>query len=748
MAASWRCALLASLACGPALAQQPPPADVTPRPAAAAPAGTQPAATEMDAVTSYATRSDAKVFEVPSAVTVFDQKELERRNVESMRDLVRYEPGVEVGNQPSRFGQTGYTIRGLGENRVLMMVDGTLLPDMPGSFVGGPALYSRDFVDFDTLKRVELVRGPSSALYGSDAMGGVVAYVTKDARDYLDLAGKEWFVGFKGGYESVDGSFSETLTTAGRFGIAEALVVATRRDGNEVKPKGVVANGGASWNPQRIEQDSFLGKIDLNFTPEDRLRFTGEFLHRRNRTDVLSDLSFRATTTASAFLDSRADDTTERFRVAAEYARNAPFYFVDSVLARTYVTRVTRDEDREAIRLPFGSTQLRYQVSDFDYRQLIDGIEVQFTSHLDTGPVKQTFTYGTEATYTTTRRPRDRYEVNLATKAVTNSVSGEVFPNKSFPDSAVIKNGAYLQDEIKWERLTVTPAVRFDWFSLYPNTDQSFQNTNLNRSQVTPVDNFSITPKVGATYKVDGNYLTYAQYARGFRNPTYDDTNTAYRNNVQFYEILPNFGVRPETSDTIEGGLRGKYSDGSSFSIGAFYNFFQDYIDFVQVGTTPQGLLQFQSRNISSVHIFGIESKGEWRFLPEWALFGAGAFTRGTNYDTNRPLDTVAPLTFVAGARYDNADGWGAQISGKKAFAHDRVSDPTYFRAPGYAIADITGYYEMLPDFSINAGVQNILDHKYWVSRDVVGVPNTSDTMIQRLSQPGRTFFVNATFRW
>ncbi|MCK6452058.1 MAG: TonB-dependent hemoglobin/transferrin/lactoferrin family receptor [Alphaproteobacteria bacterium] len=701
----------------------------------------------LDAVTVTATRSESKVFEVPATVSIFDQKDMERRNVESMRDLIRLEPGIEVGNQPGRFGQTGYTIRGLGDNRVLMMIDGTILPDMPGSFAGGPALYSRDFVDFETLKRVEIVRGPASALYGSDAMGGVVAYVTKDARDFLDLVGKDWYVGVKGAYESVDGGFSETLTTAGRFGLAEALIVATRRDGDEVKPRGDVLTNGAGWNPQDNEQNSFLGKLDLNVTASDRLRFTGEFLHRRTRTDVLSDLVFAPSGFNSRYVDSRADDTTERFRVAAEYTRSAPFFFVDSVLARAYVTRVTRDEQKEAMRIPFGSNQIRFQDSDFAYRQLIDGMEVQFTTAHETGPLAHNWTYGAEATYTATRRPRDRYEVTLATGAVTGNVLGEQFPNKSFPDSAVLKTGAYVQDEMKWNGLTVTPAVRFDWFSLYPQVDQAFLNTNLNRQQVTEVDSFSITPKVGATYKVHDSHLVYASYAHGFRNPTYDDTNTAYRNNVQFYEILPNFGVQPESSDTFEGGLRGRYSDGSSFSIGAFYNLFRNYIEFQQVGVTPQGLLQFQSRNIESVHIYGIEGKGEWRFLQEFGLFGSAAFARGINYDTNRPLDSVAPLTFVAGLRYDNADGWGAQLAGKKAFAHDRVSDPTYFRAPGYAIADVTGYYEVLPDFTFNAGVQNILDHKYWVSRDVVGVANTSTT-VDRFSQPGRTFFVNATFRW
>ncbi len=89
------------------------------------------------------------------------------------------------------------------------------------------------------------------------------------------------------------------------------------------------------------------------------------------------------------------------------------------------------------------------------------------------------FTYGLSFAYTTTTRPRDRWQVTLATGARTQTSAGETFPNKNFPDTDTIQGGAYLQDEITAldGRLTVTPAVRVDYYKLNPNPDRYFWNS-------------------------------------------------------------------------------------------------------------------------------------------------------------------------------------------------------------------------------------------------------------------------------
>ena len=137
-----------------------------------------------------ATRGPKPIVDVPATVSIITDQQLERWDAVRPSDVVRYEPGVTVGNQPARGGQTNYVIRGIGENRVLLLQDGLRVQDFPGSNVGA-GTYSRNFIDLDTVKQVEIVRGPASALYGSDALGGVVNYIRKDPSDFLDQAERD-----------------------------------------------------------------------------------------------------------------------------------------------------------------------------------------------------------------------------------------------------------------------------------------------------------------------------------------------------------------------------------------------------------------------------------------------------------------------------------------------------------------------------------------------------------------------------
>lgn len=129
--------------------------------------------TLMDQVTVTATRSEKQLKDVAASVTVVDEEQIEKELVTDIKDLVKYEPGVNVGSD-GRTGSEGYNIRGMDGNRVKIMVDGI---DQPKQFNSGFTYQraQRDYVDLDTLKAVEVVKGPSSSLYGSDAIGGIVA---------------------------------------------------------------------------------------------------------------------------------------------------------------------------------------------------------------------------------------------------------------------------------------------------------------------------------------------------------------------------------------------------------------------------------------------------------------------------------------------------------------------------------------------------------------------------------------------
>ncbi|MGZ5860628.1 MAG: TonB-dependent receptor plug domain-containing protein, partial [Croceibacterium sp.] len=167
--------LLASTALGgtitvPLSAQTPPvaPPAASPLPTTPTPSTTQPAPTQLDAVTTAATRTRRPLDDVPATVSVITTEDINRENMQDARDLVRNEPGVTVGNNPFRAGFQNFLIRGIGGNRVLLMQDGMRMPDFPDSNMGA-GTYSREQPDLEDIKRVEIIRGPASALYGSDA---------------------------------------------------------------------------------------------------------------------------------------------------------------------------------------------------------------------------------------------------------------------------------------------------------------------------------------------------------------------------------------------------------------------------------------------------------------------------------------------------------------------------------------------------------------------------------------------------
>lgn len=713
-----RIALVAAAALGPmpALAQTP----STPAPV-----------TELDAVTSSANRYERSLKDVPGSVTVIDEEEVAKRNAGSIRDLTRYEPGVSVSNSPLRSGIGNYTIRGIGGNRVAVTIDGLRLPDFPEN--SQPGTYFRNYVDLENLKRVEIVRGPASTLFGSDAIGGLVAYFTKDPEDYLREVGKDWYVSGRVRLDSADDSVSETATMAGRAGAFETLALVTRRDGQELEN-----NGSRQANPQDTGLTSFLGKTVWKPTESDRFRLTAEYADLDVRTDVRSSLT-------STILGQRADDNSKRRRVSLDHVHNAPIGFVDNIRWLVGYQEVDRREHTDEDRISAGQRRLR--VTDQNFSQDILSGDLQLESRAELLGLSQRLVYGIDFSLTDTTRPRDRTEINLVTGAATKTIAGESFPTKTFPDSRTLLAGAYIQDEVTLlgGRLSLTGGLRVDYYDLSVDPDADFLRNNPD-----PVSGQSATgvsPKLGAVYRLDGTFSLFGQYAHGFRAPPYDDANIGFTNNAFGYRVLPNPNLKPETSDGVEAGLRGTWRDGSSFQIGGFYTYYQSFIEQIGLGVGPTGLLDFQARNLDEVVIWGFEGKGRWQLLPEWALLGSIAYARGEDQSTGLPIDSVDPLKGVVGLRYERDDGWGGELVATGVVRQDRVSDPTFFKTPGYGVLDLLAFYDLDRRLSVALGIFNIFDQRYFIHQDVVGLANSSP-LKELYTQPGRTVALNVTVRW
>jgi len=690
--------------------------------------------TELDAVVTTATRTPTAAKDVAGTVTVIDDTQIDRQSAQDIRDLPRYEPGISVGNNPSRTGTTSFVIRGIGENRVLVQTDGVRVPDAPQN--SQPGTYFRDYIDLENIKRVEIVRGAASSLYGSNAIGGVVSYITKDPADYLKLFGKDFYASAKLGGDTANDMLAEGATLAARSGDLEALLVAVHRDGHDYN-----VAGEPSPNPQDFGADSFLGKLVWHASATDQLKLTGEYADRSVDTDVFTDRT-------PTIFSSLAHDTLERGRVSLDYDRTAPIGFADTMSIQLAYQVVDRQQRLNTDRISLGFPATRVAAQDFD--QDIYDLRIKFDTTREIAGLNNHFTYGTDLDFSQTSRPSDQTQYNLVTGEILKSIPGiGNFPNKPFPDSDTLLLGFYVQDEITFAdlRFSLLPGLRVDYYSLDPHPDALSDNSNVSHLPVKSFDDAAVSPKLAANFKLTPEHTLYAQYARGFRSPPYDDANIAFSNPANGYFILPNPNLKSETSDGFEIGIKSSLKDGSSFSVAGFYNLYQDFIASTYIGTRG-GLLVFQSRNLTEVEIYGVEAKGQWRITPAISLVGSLAYADSQDTATYLPVDSVDPLKGVIGARYDAIAGdWGTSVMLTAVDAHDRVSDPTFFKAPGYATLDLLAYWEPTPHVTVNAGLFNLTDTRSFNAQDVIQLPTTTANLY-RYAQPGRSFSGNITVRW
>ena len=172
-------------------------------------------------VTVVGTRTERRVDEVPASVTVITAETIETNLVTDIKDLIRFEPGVSVPTSPARFsaalsgagrdGNSGFTIRGMGGNRVLIVQDGVRVPD--GFAFGAQSVGRGGYNDLDLVKSVEILRGPASALYGSDGIAGAVSFTSKDPSDFIE-AGRNFGARARVGYNSADEGWTCLLYTS------------------------------------------------------------------------------------------------------------------------------------------------------------------------------------------------------------------------------------------------------------------------------------------------------------------------------------------------------------------------------------------------------------------------------------------------------------------------------------------------------------------------------------------------------
>ncbi|MEL1263557.1 TonB-dependent hemoglobin/transferrin/lactoferrin family receptor [Pseudoxanthomonas putridarboris] len=710
------------------------------------------AAREFERIQVTATRGERAIGDVPNTVSVIDREQLDDHLVRDIKDLVRYEPGVSVTSSFGRFGLGGFRIRGLDGNRVRIQTDG--IPVSDAFSIGSFSNANRNFVDLDTLKQVEIVRGPSSSLYGSDALGGVVSFITKDPSDYLE-EGKDAYFGFKLGYDgSWDGLFGGATAAFGgeRW---SGLVAVSHRQGQETENQGEVGGTGAARtlpNPQDRDGRSLLTKLVFAPSQTQRFKLTVEGNEDSTDTNLLNQLGFQALTGATN-TSVTAHDHQTRARVAfAHEWDQLGTGFADSLDWQVYrqdseTTQYTREE-----RILPAPTLQDVREREFNFDQRTYGLQANVRKAFGER-VRHDLIYGLDVSRTETRQKRDGLRTFPLTGVSTPVMSPDVFPVRDFPISKTTNAALYVQDEIGFAdgEFRLVPGLRVDHYRLKPEMDAIFAGDNPGVA-IADISETSVSPKLGMVWHFAPDWSLFGGYARGFRSPPYNDVNIGFTN-VQFgYTAIANPDLKPETSDGLELGVR--FSGAAVYgSLSGYYNRYDDFIESMRfIGFNDDGLMVYQSQNIAEAEIYGVEAKAGVDFgalsdtWEGWSLRGAAAWSRGEDRSDGTPLDSVDPLTATLGLAYDQ-DAWGAELAGRFVDRKDRVSDPTNYRQGGYGVLDLYAHWNFAPGAKFNVGVFNLADRKYSDAGDVPVVAGSSATL-DRYTSPGRTLAASVSVSW
>jgi hemoglobin/transferrin/lactoferrin receptor protein len=680
---------------------------------------------ELEGVTILSTRSERDVYDIPANVTVIDRDELDKENVKDIDQLVRNVPGIIVSRQTSAtdpfntFG--GFTIRGVGANRVQITVDGSRIAE---SIQDG----TRDYISLDLVKSVDIVRGPASVLWGSDALGGLVAFETLDPEDIL-VPGSLMNGELKTSYDSENEAWKKTAIVAGSISPhVQFLAAYSTITANEVERSKARADGGI-WgcprnidygatpcnqlNPTDILSNNFLGKIVATPAPGHRVELTADSLDRKIEVDQRHDLGPEFSTitglpTGVVNEDFQRVLDLQRQRYAVEHQWDVGNELFENI--KWVLSYSPQDYAREGRRVRTLANGNRVVIEDtLDFSEQFTEADIQFVSPFEIAGLRHRFTYGFDGDITRTNYERRDVTTNLTTGAVTEARAGGF----NFANAETTRADLFIQDEIKLfgDRLELIPGVRYATYKIVPHPDEDYQVVPGSEPKTTQSE--ALTAKIGATYSLTNHYAVYGQFAQGFKMPTAQQLYTSLPGDA--FNLLPAPDLQPEKVNSYELGLRGKF-DLSKFSVNVFY---ADYSDFIQSFYNPPGTDDFTYRNLSSVQLYGVEASGQTEIMPNLVAYGSLSYQFGNQ--TVEPgadeeaFNAAAPFNGIAGLIY-KIPGYNLEFDLSSIFAADvtRQNSPTLFRPEGYVVFDLNTLWRPWHNIEITGSVLNIFDQRYF----------------------------------
>ncbi|HCI92297.1 MAG TPA: hypothetical protein DHV60_07095 [Verrucomicrobiales bacterium] len=719
---------------------------------------------ELDETYITATARLSTWLETPGSGILLKRSDFFTSGGNDLGDLVRYDPTINApfsyasGDGTFGYGQTGYSgfnIRGSEGNRILMLVDGIRQPEafVSTSFAqdeGSQGGAGRDYYDPAMFETTEILKGSASALYGSDALGGVVAFRTPNPDDFLKKNHPNYGGLLREQYFGVNESFATQGFLALRQNDWRFLLGYAGRDGVET-----TNNGKLKPNPQKFHSDNYLLKINWQPSNIDKLAFTFENFYRNRFVNAISANGF--TTPFNKEILNWEEQHRNRYSLRWIH-KSANNVWFDEINTHAYY-QDTSNESRNHSESVFG----RIRDQSISFNTSIYGIQNQLKKRVG----RHDLTYGTDFSESQSENHFQRtdnglpFDRNRTTFAPTKSTRLGLFIQSQYQSS----------DTSTW---TWTMGLRADYFALQPDVSGDYlariNTINAGRNNIMPAEdiaNLTFSPRLAASYKISDTNTAYLEYSYGVRNPTAEEISMVFDHPPSAASpvgtiTLPNPDLKEERNHNIELGYKNQ-SAHNRFSCAVYYNRYSNLIEngVITGNTAPDGRDILTTLNSGTAEIYGYELTASWQLEKLTSRMKGLEFgvTTGRSWGVNREkntwLNSIDPWKSSAWIGYTSTDdSLGTRLTAIYVDAVKHVDDSSggpFFRPPSYFTLDLSAYWKITENLTLQAGVINLLDEQYWTwgsSRRGGGHITNSAAITDRTTAPGTHGFISASYQF
>lgn len=696
----------------------------------------------LDAVVISAAKWEQAKRDVPVKVVSILPEDVELQAPQTSADMLARSGEVYV--QKSQLGGGSPMIRGLSANRVMLSVDGIR---MNNAIFRGGNLQNVLSIDALSIERSEVIFGPGSVIYGSDALGGVMSFYTLEPKfstgDGVKTEGSVLLRTASANFEKT-GHFD--LSISGKRWASATSV--TYSDFDDLR---MGSNGPREYlRPEYVERvdgtDSVLSNPDRKVQ-----KFSGY-----EQLNVLQKIRFKASEKVDVgytFLYSTTSDYARYDRLIRYrdgLPRSAEWYYgpQDWMMHALKVESADSNFFYDRARITMAYQQFKESRHDRDYKddiltsreEQVDAISLNFDLEQDIGARHEIF-YGTELILNDVSSTASQRDIvsGSTTEAPTR------YPNGAYWNSAAI----YLNDRFRaTERITLLGGLRYSFVQLSAPFDTIFYDLPTTEASLAQG---ALNGSLGLTYRPSEDWQFNVNLATGFRAPNIDDIGKVFDSEPGAV-IVPNPSLLPEYAYNADVGISKVFGDALRFDVNGFYTLLENAMvrrEFVLDGQDSiiydGELSRVQAiQNAASAFVYGFSAGLEWKIGANISLMSRLSYQVG-----KEELDdgTLAPLRHAAPAfgvtritcsrdrlRLQLGTQYNAEVSADEMPPSEIAKGFMYagdesFRpySPAWYIVNFRALYSVNDNVQFTGGVENILDLRY-------------RTYSSGISAPGRNF--------